>query len=96
MKPKTLGLAVVIALIGVAFAQAQTPNTAKDTPSATQATPESTQSDVPDPATGPGGADNRLATQSPGQLCRSQASAKKLTGDDRTNFIKKCKAAKTP
>ena len=96
MKPIASSLAIAIAVAGLAVAQAQAPNTAKDTPSATQATPESTQSDVPDPATGPGAADNRLATQSPGQLWRSQASAKNLTGDDRTNFIKKCKAAKTP
>jgi hypothetical protein len=87
---------MVIAVAGVVVAsvvvaQAQTPNA-----SATQATPESTQTDVPAPATGPGGADNRLATQSPGQLCRSQASAKKLTGEERANFIKNCVAAKTP
>jgi hypothetical protein len=38
---------------------------------------------------------NQASMQSTSQSCHKQASDKKLTGDDKANFIKTCKMAKT-
>jgi hypothetical protein len=96
MKAKSLSLMVAALVAGIALAQAPPPNTAEDASSAAKQAPESTPSNAPSPATmSPSAAEaNQSSTQSMSRSCSKQASDKKLTGDDRTNFVKSCKAGK--
>jgi psiF repeat len=98
MKAKSLSLTVAVFMAGIALAQAPPPpNTAEDASSAAKEAPESTQSNAPSPATmSPSAADAKASsTQSTSRSCAKQASDKKLTGDDKTNFVKSCKAGKS-
>jgi hypothetical protein len=96
MKAKSLSLTVAVFMAGMALAQAPPPNTAEDASSAAKEAPESPQSSAPSPATmSPSTADpKQSSTQSTSRSCSKQASDKKLTGDDKTNFVKSCKAGK--
>ena|ERR1700729_2767919 len=94
MKVISLSLTVALLLTGSSLAQtAPPPNTTEDAPAAAKTAPESTQSNSPSPGTmSPTTADRN---QSISQGCHKQAADKKLTGDDKTNFIKQCKQGKT-
>jgi hypothetical protein len=96
MKAKALSLTVAAFVAGIALAQAPPPNTAEDASSAAKEAPESTQSNTSSPATmSPSAADAKSsATQSTSRSCSKQASDKKLTGDDKANFVRSCKAGK--
>ena len=93
MKPISLSLTVALLLTGGALAQtAPPPNTAEDAPPSAKTAPETPQSNEPSPATmSPTTADKNQTTS---QTCHKQAADKKLTGDDKTNFIKQCKQGK--
>jgi psiF repeat len=95
MNAKAFSLTVAAFVAGIALAQAPPPNTAEDASSAAKEAPESTQSNASSPATmSPSAADAKASTQSTSRSCSKQASDKKLTGDDKTNFVKSCKAGK--
>jgi hypothetical protein len=79
------------------FKKAPPPDTTENAPFAAKTARESMQSSAPSPGTmSPSAADaNQASMQSTLQACHKQASDKKLTGDDKANFIKTCKMAKT-
>lgn len=96
MKAKVFTVPVAVFMAGIALAQSPPPNTVEDASSAAKEAPESTQSNAPSPATmSPSAADaSQSSTQSTSRSCSKQASDKKLTGTDKTNFVKSCKAGK--
>jgi hypothetical protein len=89
-------LAAAVVLAGIAGAQTPPPNNTEDASSAAKRAPESMQSNAPSGTVSPSAADaNQASMQSTSESCHKQASDKKLTGDDRANFLKTCKMAKT-
>jgi hypothetical protein len=90
MKPiATFSLAA--ALLASAIAFAQTPDT-----SGTNNNSDIMQNNAPANNTPSKATDaNNAAPQSISQACHQQASDQKLTGDDKTSFMKKCKEGKT-
>jgi len=84
-------LTLATALLVGAAAFAQTPNS-PDTNSNTDIMQNNAPANnTPSKATD----ENQAAPQSISQACMKQASDKKLTGDDKTSFIKSCKQGKT-
>jgi Spy/CpxP family protein refolding chaperone len=92
MKPiASLGLAAALLVSAVAFAQ--TPNTVGTSNSNNS---DIMQNNTPANNTPSAATDaNDAAPQAISESCHKQASDQKLTGDDKTSFIKKCKAGKT-
>jgi cytochrome c5 len=90
MKPIS-SLALAAALLASAVAFAQTPDR-----SGSNTNTDVMQNNAPANNTPSAATDESNATpQSISQACHKQASDQKLTGDDKTNFMKKCKEGKT-
>jgi hypothetical protein len=84
----SLGLAAALLLSVVAFAQTPKPS---DTNSSDVSQSNSSAVNTPSKATDA----DQSAPEAVSQACMKQASDKKLTGDDKTQFITKCKKGKT-
>jgi hypothetical protein len=84
----SLGLAAALLLSAVAFAQTPKPS---DTNSSDISQSSSPATNAPSKATDA----NQSAPEGVSQACIKQASDKKLTGDDKTQFVDKCKKGKT-
>jgi hypothetical protein len=90
MKP-IASFSVAAALLATAVAFAQTPS-----PSGRASNSDIMENNAPANNTPSKATDENSATpQAISQSCHQQASAKQLTGDDKTNFIKNCKQGKT-
>jgi hypothetical protein len=86
-------LATVLILTGVAFAQTPpAPNPTEDAPPAAK---DSKQANPGSMSPSAAKDVNQASTRSTSQSCTKQASDKKLTGDDKTKFVKDCKAGNT-
>ena len=83
-----LTLAAALLLSTVAFAQTPAPS---DTNSSDVMQSKSPAANAPSAATDA----NQSAPQAVTQACVKQASDKRLTGDDKTQFMTKCKQGKT-
>jgi hypothetical protein len=96
MKAISLSLATALVLATVALAQSPPPNTTEDASSAAKTAPESMPANGSSPGSqSPSAADaSQASTQATSPSCHKQAADKKLTGDDKTNFIKSCKQGK--
>ena len=89
MKISSVSLAAALLLSTVAFAQ--TPNSGSGSDNS-----DISQSNAPANNTPSKANDSTNATpQAISQACHKEASDKKLSGDDKTNFIKQCKQGKT-
>ena len=84
----SLSLAAALLLSAVAFAQ--TPKSS-DTNSSDVMESNSPATQTPSKATDA----DQSAPQAVSQTCAKQASDKQLTGDDKTQFVDKCKKGKT-
>jgi hypothetical protein len=84
----SLSLAAALLLGAVAFAQAPTPS---DTNSSDISQSNSPAANAPSKATDA----NPSAPEAVSQACMKQASDKRLTGDDKTQFVDKCQKGKT-
>jgi hypothetical protein len=84
----SISLAAALLLSAVVFAQAPQPS---DTNSSDVSQSNSPAINTPSKATDA----NQSAPEAVSQACMKQASDKKLTGDDKTQFIDKCKKGKT-
>jgi hypothetical protein len=84
----SLSLAAVLLLSAVAFAQTPKP---ADTNSSDVSQSNSPGTNTPSKATDA----DQSAPEAVSQACMKQASDKKLTGDDKTQFVDKCKKGKT-
>jgi len=82
---------VAAALLAIAVAFAQTPNTPGSASNADIMESNVPANNTPSKATD----ENHAAPKSISDACHEQASAKQLTGDDKTSFIKNCKQGKT-
>ena len=82
----SLGLAAALLLSAAAFAQTPKPSNSSDVSQS-----NSPAVNTPSKATDA----DQSAPDSVSQACMKQASDKKLTGDDKTQFITKCKKGKT-
>ena len=87
----TASFSVAAALLAIAVAFAQTPNTSGSTRNADIMESNVPANNTPSKATD----ENHATAQSISDTCHQQASAKQLTGDDRTSFVKNCKQGKT-
>jgi hypothetical protein len=84
----SLSLVAALLLSGGAFAQTSKPS---DTNSSDIMQSNSPATNTPSKATDA----NQSAPEAISQTCMKQASDKKLTGDDKTQFVDKCKRGKT-
>jgi hypothetical protein len=84
----SLSVAAALLLSAVAFAQAPKPS---DTNSSDISQSNSPATNTPSKATDA----NQSAPEGVSQACMKQAADKKLAGDDKTQFIDKCKKGKT-
>jgi hypothetical protein len=84
----SLSLAAAFLLSAVAFAQTPKPS---DTNSSDVSQSNSPATNTPSKATDA----NQSAPEAVSQACMKQASDKKLTGDEKTQFVDKCKKGKT-
>ena len=82
----SLGLAAALLLSAVAFAQTPKPANSSDVSQS-----NSPAVNTPSKATDA----DQSAPDAVSQACMKQASDKQLTGDDKTQFITKCKKGKT-
>ncbi|MGH8140107.1 MAG: hypothetical protein ACREVV_18170 [Steroidobacteraceae bacterium] len=94
MKPTALlTLASALLLGTLAFAQSQ-----QDSSTPNSQPPSNMQSNPPSSPNAPSGsstaADSSAVSTSIAQACKKQAMDKKLSGDEKTKFIKDCKAGK--
>jgi hypothetical protein len=97
----TLGAALLVT--GVAFAQTPAQHDSEGAPPPTATDSSSKNSDImennapanntPSKATDANGAS--ATSQSASQACEKQATDKKLSGDDKSAWVKKCKMGKT-
>jgi psiF repeat-containing protein len=91
MKPiLTVGIACSLLLGTVAVAQTSAPEPSNQG-QPMQANPPSAEGSTSGSSTTPGTKANDATVQA----CKQQAAAKKLTGQDKTQFMKDCKAGKT-
>jgi hypothetical protein len=89
--PSALALTAAMLLSAVAFAQTPSSSGSSDNSDVTQNNaPANT---MPNKANDEGSATD--TPQSISKACHKEASDKKLTGDDKTSFIKQCKQGKT-
>jgi hypothetical protein len=84
----SLSLAAALLLSAVAFAQTPQPS---DTNSSDVMQSNSPATNTPSKATDA----DQSAPKAVSQACMKQAADKKLTGDDKTQFVDKCKKGKT-
>jgi hypothetical protein len=84
----SLSLAAALLLSAVAFAETPQPS---DTNSSDVSQSNSPATNSPSKATDA----DQSAPEAVSQACAKQASDKKLTGDDKTQFVDKCKKGKT-
>ena len=84
----SFSLATALLLSAVAFAQTPKPS---DTNSSDVTQSNSPATNTPSKATDA----DQSAPEAVSQACMKQASDKKLTGDDKTQFVNKCKKGKT-
>ena len=84
----SLSLAAALLLSAVTFAQTPQPS---DTNSSDVSQSNSPAINTPSKATDT----NQSAPEAVSQACTTKASDKKLTGDDKTQFVDKCKKGKT-
>jgi hypothetical protein len=90
MKPIAT-FSVAAALLAIAVAFAQTPNTSGSASNADIMESNVPANNTPNKATDA----NNAAPQSISDACHQQASDKRLTGDDKTSFIKNCEQGQT-
>lgn len=84
----SLSLAAALLLSAMTFAQTPTPS---DTNSSDISQSNSPATNSPSKATDA----DQSAPEAVSQTCMKQASDKQLTGDDKTQFVNKCKHGKT-
>jgi hypothetical protein len=87
-----LSLAAALLIGSAAYAQSTDQSSSSSTPSAMQANPPS--SDTGTSGSAPS-QDSSSAGKSVADACKKMAMDKKLSGDDKTKFMKDCKAGKT-
>ena len=87
----SVGLAAALLISAVAFAQTPNSSSPSDNTNSDIMQNNAPANNTPSKATD----ENQAAPQAVTQSCTKQASDKKLTGDDKTDFINKCKQGKT-
>jgi hypothetical protein len=100
----SLTLTAALVVTGVAFAQTPAQHDSEGSPPPTATDSSSNNTDImqnnapanntPSKATDASSGD-MTHSQSASQACDKQASDKNLSGDDKTNWVKKCKMGKT-
>ncbi len=89
----SLSLAATLLLGSTAFAQDSTPSPSdQSSPSPMQTNPPTSPGSTAGSSTA---ADSSSTKQTVAQACQQQAKYQKLTGADKTKFMKDCKAGKT-
>jgi hypothetical protein len=96
MKRLSLSLTAALLLSSGAIAQtAPPPNTTEDAPPSAKTAPENPESNASSSSPGTISPTTADGNQTISQTCDKRAADKKLTGDDKVNFIKQCKQGRT-